>query len=46
VNEAFADDRERLLACFPKLADNFDLAEPLDRIREAIAETQLRGRAA
>lgn len=46
VSEEYGGDRERLLATFPRLAQNFDLAEPLDRIREAIAETQLRGRAA
>ncbi len=46
LSEEYAQDRELLIASFPKLAQNFSLAEPLDRIREAIAETQLRGRAA
>ena len=46
VSDEYAADRDRLLVGFPTLAQNFDLAEPLDRIREAITETQLRGRAA
>jgi hypothetical protein len=46
VSDEYAGDRDRLLVGFPTLAQNFDLSEPLGRIREAIAETQLRGRAA
>lgn len=46
ISDEYAADRDRLLIGFPKIAQHFDLSEPLDRIREAIAETQLRGRAA
>jgi hypothetical protein len=46
ISDEYLADRERLVAGFPKIAQHFDLAEPLERIREAIVETQLRGRAA
>jgi hypothetical protein len=46
VSDDLAADRQQMLSSFPAIPRSFDLAEPLQRIREAIVETQLRGRAA
>jgi hypothetical protein len=42
IHESFPRDRDELLARCEAFAARFDLSEPFERIREAIAETQLR----
>jgi hypothetical protein len=44
IDEAYAADGKELLTRCESFAARFDLAEPFQRIREAIAETQLRGK--
>ena len=40
VERAYEQDRDAVTACWQPHADSFDLAEPFDRIREAIAKAQ------
>ncbi len=44
VDGGFAGDRDEITNRLAPHAENLDLAEPFERIREAIEETQLRGR--
>jgi hypothetical protein len=40
LDSRFAEDREQIVTCYERLLPDWDLAEPFQRIREAITELQ------